>query len=262
MSRIHPTALVDPAAKIGADVEIGPFCIVGPDVEIGAGSRLISNVRIEGRVTLGAGNEIHPGAVIGGLPQIKNYAGARGEVRIGAKNVFRENVTINTGSSVGVGVTTIGDECYFMTGAHVGHDCRVGDRTTFANCATLGGHVVIGSNVFLGGLCAVHQFNRVGDFAIIGGLTPMTADVIPYGRAAGNPVGLAGLNMVGLKRSGLPAETISRLKRTYMAIFHGEGTFAERLERLEARTDLSPEEERIRSFLLADRRREICQPRK
>lgn len=262
MSRIHPTALVDPAARLGEDVEIGPFCIVGPAVALGARTRLISSVRIDGDVTLGADNEIHPGVVIGGAPQIKNYASANGAVRIGDRNVLREGVTINAGSAIGAGVTILGDDCYLMIGAHIGHDCRVGDRTIFANCATLGGHAQIGSNVFLGGLCAVHQFNRVGDFAIVGGLTPMTADVIPYGRAAGNPVGLAGLNMVGLKRSGLSAESISRLKRTYMAIFHGEGTFAERLDALAARADLSPEEERIRTFLLADRRREICQPRK
>ena len=262
MSRIHPSAVVASSARLGEDVEVGPFCIIGEGAVIGPRTRLAAHVVIEAGVELGADNSVGANAVLGGQPQIAKYAAADTRLIIGDRNVIREGVTFHRGASSGKGVTTIGSDGYFMVGAHVAHDCVVGDGVIFANCATLGGHSEIGDGVFLGGLCAVHQFTRVGRQAMIGGLTPVTADIVPFARAAGNPGRLAGLNTVGLKRRGLAADQIRALTRAYTHIFNGAGVFAERMAGVRAAVDVTPEVDEMIAFIEAGEKRELCHPPK
>jgi UDP-N-acetylglucosamine acyltransferase len=262
MSRIHPSAIVDPSVRLGADVEIGPFCIIGDSVEIGDRTRLVAHVTIERRTSLGADNVVHANAVLGGAPQIAHYADCATDLVIGDRNVIREGVTFHRGASTGKGVTRIGSDGMFMVGAHVAHDCIVGDSVVFANCAALGGHAEIGDGAFLGGLCAVHQFTRVGRWAMIGGLTPVTADVIPFARAAGNPGRLAGLNTIGLKRRGLANDRVRALTRAYSHIFNGPGTFAERIAGARDAIEITPEVDELIGFIATGETRELCHPPK
>ncbi len=260
MSRIHPTAIVDPAAQIGADVEIGPWCHVGPDATLHAGVQLVSSVVVDGITDIGAGTVVHPFAVLGGPPQHGGYKGEPTRLVIGENNLIRESVTLNRGSVQGGGVTTVGSNCMFMTGAHVAHDCVVGNNVTFANNATLGGHATIGDRVFLGGLCAVHQFGRVGRGAMLGGLAVVTRDVIPYGSVWGNHARLHGLNMVGLKRLGFDRAKIKQMLAFYRELFEGDDTFAERLDRAEANTGGLAEADEIVAFIRAGGSRPLCLP--
>jgi UDP-N-acetylglucosamine acyltransferase len=261
-AKVHAAAFVDPAAELGEDVEIGPYCIVGPGAQIGPRTRLLSHVVIEGLVRLGADNIVHPHAILGGAPQVRNYKDVDTRLEIGDRNVIREGVTFNRGATIGSSLTRIGSDGFFMSGAHVAHDCVVGDRVTFANAATLGGHCHIGDDVFIGGLAAVHQFTRIGRRAFIGGVTPVTGDVIPFVRAAGNPSRLAGLNAVGLKRSGMEEGRIRALQKAYLYIFSGRGTFAERLTAARDVLALTPEVEEVLAFIEVDRKRELCHPPK
>ncbi|MGF1464269.1 MAG: acyl-ACP--UDP-N-acetylglucosamine O-acyltransferase [Maricaulaceae bacterium] len=229
MSRIHPSAVVDPAAEIGADTEIGPFCVIGPDVRIGAGSRLIAHVSIEGPSVVGEDAVIHPFAVIGGAPQDVRYHDECTELRIGPRAVIREHATVHRGTPGGRGVTVIGADCHLMVGAHVAHDARIGDHVTFVNNATIGGHVTIGDHVILGGLSAVHQHCRIGRHAFVAGMGVAVQDVIPFAMVARGGV-LSGLNLVGLKRRGFSRNDIAELRGAYRMLFAREGTFKERLE--------------------------------
>lgn len=260
MSLIHPTALVDAGARLADGVEIGPWCVVGPGVVLEADVRLVSHVVVQQDVTVGARTVIHPFAVIGGDPQHGGYKGEPVRLEIGEDCLVREHSTFNRGTPGGGGLTRIGKNCLFMTGAHVGHDAVVGDNVTFANHATLGGHAQIGDRVFLGGLCAVHQFGRVGQGAIIGGLAAVTRDVIPYGSAWGNHARLHGLNLVGLKRKGYDKGAIRRLLAAYRDLFEAEGTFAERLDAVEAAYADLPEIMEITTFIRADGKRPLCLP--
>ncbi|MBF0664640.1 MAG: acyl-ACP--UDP-N-acetylglucosamine O-acyltransferase [Brevundimonas sp.] len=257
---IHPTAVVDPAARLAAGVEIGPWCIVGPGVELGEGVRLASHVVIQQDTTVGPRTVIHPFSVIGGDPQHGGYKGEPVRLEIGADNVIREHCTFNRGTPDDRKLTTIGSNGLFMTGAHVGHDCIVGDNVTLANHATLGGHARVGSKVFLGGLCAVHQFGRVGQGAIVGGLAAVTRDVIPYGSAWGNHAALHGLNLVGLRRKGYGKDVIRRLLAAYRDLFEGAGTFADRLEAVAAAYADLPEIMEIVAFIREDGKRPLCLP--
>lgn len=258
MSRIHPTAIVDPAAKIAADAVVGPWCRVGPDVTLMGGVQLVSSVVVEGVTEIGAGTVIHPFSVIGGPPQHGGYKGEPTRLVIGENNLIREGSTFNRGTVQGSGVTTVGSNGMFMTGAHVGHDSVVGDRVTFANNATLGGHVTIGDGVFLGGLCAVHQWGRVGQGAMVGGLAAVTRDVIPYGSVWGNHARLHGLNMVGLKRRGFDRDRIKRMLAFYRDLFEGDGAFSERLDRAEAATGDMAEAAEIVAFIRDGGSRPLC----
>ena len=257
---IHPTALVDAKAEIADGVEIGPWCTVGPGVVLSEGVRLVSHVVVQQDTTVGARTVIHPFCVIGGDPQHGGYKGEPVRLEIGADNVVREHCTFNRGTPGDRKLTTIGSNCLFMTGAHVGHDAVVGSNVTFANHATLGGHSRVGDRVFLGGLAAVHQFGRVGQGAIVGGLAAVTRDVIPYGSAWGNHAQLHGLNLIGLKRKGYGKDAIRRLLAAYRELFEGEGTFAGRVEAVaEAYADL-PEIMEIIAFIREDGRRPLCLP--
>ena len=257
---IHPTAIVDSSAVLADGVVIGPWCIVGPGVRLEADVYLMSHVVLQQDTTVGARTVIHPYAVIGGDPQHNGYRGETVRLEIGSDNSIREHATFNRGAPQGAGVTRVGSNGLFMTGAHIGHDAYVGDNVVMANNATLGGHARIGDKVFLGGLCAVHQNGRVGQGAIVGGLAAVTRDVIPYGSAWGNHARLQGLNLIGLKRKGYDKGAIRRLLAAYRELFEGQGVFAERLAKVETEYADLVEIMEIVSFIREDAKRPLCLP--
>src|SRR5438105_1057264 len=224
MNKIDPTARIEAGADIGPNVTIGPYCVVGPNVALAAGARLIAHVHLTGHTSIGPGTVIYPFASLGSPPQSVKYRGAPTRLVVGTQCQIREGVTMNTGTEDGGGLTTVGDRCFLMVGSHVGHDCRVGNDVTMANNAVLGGHVVVGDNVFFGGQAAVHQFVRIGEGAMIGGLTGVTEDVVPFGFVFGSPKGsIVGLNVVGLRRRGVSRSEMHRVRRAYRVLFRGKG---------------------------------------
>lgn len=260
MTTIHPSAIIDSAAEIGDGAIIGPYCTVGPDVELGVGVELVSHVSVAGRTKIGANTRIFPFASIGHQPQDLKYSGEPSELIIGANNVIREQVTMNPGTEGGGMVTKIGNNCLFMVGAHVAHDCMIGDHSILVNNATLAGHVEIGEFAIIGGLSAIHQFVRIGKHAMIGGMSGVEHDVIPYGSVIGNRARLSSLNLVGLKRRNFSREQIHELRKAYRLIFAAEGTLAERLA--DVAEDFSENEAvmEIVNFIQRDSSRAICQP--
>jgi UDP-N-acetylglucosamine acyltransferase len=260
MSKIHPTAVIHDGAKLGADVEIGPYSIVGPNVTIGDGTRLLSHVVIDGVTEIGQGCLIHPFAYLGAAPQHTAYKGEPTRLVIGDRNTIREHVTMHTGTVQGRGITSVGSDGLFMAGCHIAHDCAVGDNVIMANCATLGGHVNMADFVFMGGLSAIHQYSRIGRYSFVGGMAAVTKDVIPYGSVWGNHAHLEGLNLVGLRRRGFTRETISELRAAYRLLFANEGTFQERLADTTEAHGASPEVMEIIDFIQADANRPICLP--
>lgn len=230
MTSIDPTARIAPGAQLGKDVTIGPYCVVGPKVSIGDGCHLVTHVHVAGRTTVGPRVKVSAFASLGTPPQSVHYKGEDTTLTIGADCDIREHVTMNIGTAGSAG-TKVGERCMLMVGAHVGHDCVVGNEVVFANNATLGGFVQVGDYVFLGGLCAVHQFARIGEQAIIGGLAGVTNDVIPYAAVIGHRAKLAGLNRIGLRRRGLSNSEIQNIYRAYRSIFFGPGTLGERVAR-------------------------------
>jgi len=230
MPRIHPTACVDASAQIADDAEIGPYCVIGPQVEIGGAVRLTAHVHVTGVTAIGARTVVYPFASLGGPPQSVHYRGGSTRLSIGADCDIRQGVTMNIGTEDGGGVTTVGNKGFFMVNAHVAHDCHVGNNVTFANNAVLGGHVTIGDYAFLGGQAAIHQFVRVGEGAMIGGVTGVRRDIIPFGFALGHIAELIGLNIVGLKRRGCSRDDLRQLRRFYRAVFLSQGVLAEKLE--------------------------------
>ncbi|MFU8863736.1 MAG: acyl-ACP--UDP-N-acetylglucosamine O-acyltransferase [Rhodobacterales bacterium] len=231
-SRIHPSAIIEDGAQIGADVAIGPFCHIGPHVTLGDRVHLHSHVVLTGRTSIGAETEIHPFAVIGGIPQDLKFKGEETQLIIGARNRIREHVTMNTGTEGGGGVTRIGDDGLFMAGCHIAHDAHVGNRVIVVNNAALAGHCVIEDDVIIGGLSGVHQWVRIGQGAIIGAVTMVTNDVIPYGLVQAPRGVLDGLNLVGLKRRGVPRADITALRAAFQMLAQGEGAFQDRARRL------------------------------
>ncbi len=258
MPRIDPTARVADGARIADDVEIGPYCIVGPRVELKSGVRLQSHVSIAGDTVLGERATVYPFVSLGTAPQSTGYRGEPTKLVIGNDCQFREGVTVSLGTVQGGGITTVGNGCFMMASSHIAHDCVVGNNVTFANNVALGGHVILDDYVFLGGQCAVHQYNRVGEGAMIGGITGVTTDVIPFGFAKGAiPAYLAGLNMVGLKRRGYSREDMHRIRSAYRLLFHGPGTFAERAMTAEAKFAGDPVVGKILDFIRAKRSRQL-----
>jgi UDP-N-acetylglucosamine acyltransferase len=215
---------------IGSDVSVGPYCIIGPDVTIGDGCQLVSHVHLTGRTTVGPRCTIYPFASLGTPPQSVKYRGGPTRLVVGADCDIREGVTMNIGTEDDRALTEVGDRCFFMAGSHVGHDCKVGSDVTFANNAVLGGHVTVGDFAVFGGQAAVRQFVRIGEGAMVAGLSGAIADVIPYGYAVGQLADLVGLNVVGMKRRGVARTDMHRLRQAYRALFFGTGTFRERLE--------------------------------
>ncbi len=261
MGAVHPTAIVDPQARLGTGVEIGPYCIVGADVTLGDGVILHSHVVIAGRTSIGPRTQIYPFASIGHRPQDLKYAGEASELIIGCDNTLREHVTMNPGTEGGGMVTRVGDRGLFMMGAHVAHDCQIGDRVIMANNATLGGHVVIEDDAIIGGLSGVHQFVRIGRHAMIGGMSGVEHDVIPYGLATGERARLQGLNVVGKKRHGLARAEMQTLSQAYARLFGPEDTLAERVERLATELGESAGVADLVAFVRAKSSRALCRPK-
>lgn len=259
-ARIHPTATIDPSAVLGEDVEIGAQCIVGPNVTLGDRTRLVAQVYIERETTLGPDCVVHPFAVLGAPPQDKSYKGEPTRVVVGARALIREYATIHRGTVRGKGVTTVGDDLYMMAQAHIAHDCIVGDGVVMAHGATLGGHVRVGNGANLGGLCAVHQFGRVGMGAMVGGVSLVSADLIPFGMAVGVPATLRGLNVIGLKRRGNNSATLHRIRAAYQTLFLGPGVYADRLAAAAVDYIDVPEAMEIITFLQEKSSRRIMRP--
>ncbi len=240
MSHAHPTAVIDPAAEIADDVEIGPYCVVGPGVTLGAGSVLGPHVVIGGRTTIGRNNHFFSFCAIGGVPQDKKYAGEDTELVIGDGNTVRESCTISIGTAGGGGVTSVGSDNWIMASVHIAHDCSVGDHTILANNATLAGHVTLGDWVILGGMTAVHQFCSVGAHAMAAGGSIVLRDVPPYVICSGNPAEPHGINSEGLKRRGFDAETINLLRRAYKALYRDGLTVADAVKALGTLAEENP----------------------
>jgi UDP-N-acetylglucosamine acyltransferase len=229
---IDPSARIEAGAAIGRDVSIGPYCTIGPHVSVGDSCRLVAHVNLTGHTSIGARTVIHPFASLGSPPQSTHYRGGATRLKVGAECDIREHVTMNTGTEDGGGVTEVGDRCILMVGSHVAHDCSVGNNVVFANNIMLGGHVSVGDHVVFGGGAAVRQFVRIGEGAMIVGLSGPRADIIPWGMAQGPLAQLIGLNVVGMRRRGFSKADIHRYREAYQALFFGPGEFRARLERV------------------------------
>jgi UDP-N-acetylglucosamine acyltransferase len=232
---IHPTAIVARGAELGEGVRIGPYCTIGPNVTIGDRAELVSHVVVDGHTHIGSEVILYPFCTVGLAPQDLKYAGQPTRCEIGARTQVREHCTIHRGSVSGKGITTVGADCLLMAVAHVAHDCTLGDHVIVANNAVMGGHVSIADHAVIGGAAAIHQFVRIGRAAMIGGVSGVEADVIPFGSVIGNRARLAGLNVVGLKRRGFDKSQIQLLHTAFRTLFRHEGVFAQRLAETRAR---------------------------
>ncbi|WP_199259700.1 acyl-ACP--UDP-N-acetylglucosamine O-acyltransferase [Paracoccus binzhouensis] len=256
-ARVHPSAVVDPAAVIGEGCEIGPFCVVGPEVVLGRGVVLKSHVVVAGETAIGDETVVFPFASLGEVPQDLKFRGERTRLEIGARNRIREYVTMNPGTEGGGGVTCIGDDGLFMAGSHVAHDCRIGDRVILVNNASVAGHCVLEDDVIVGGLSGVHQWVRIGRGAMIGAVTMVTADVIPFGLVQGPRGHLDGLNLVGLKRRGASREDIHALRDMLAQL--GRGSFRDTARQLAA-AENGPMVREVLDFILGPSDRSFLAP--
>ena len=256
---IHSSSFIDKKAKIGKNVKIGPFCYVGPQVEINDEVELISNVHVEGNTIIGKGTKIFPFASIGTQPQDLKYKGENNSLEIGEYNVIREYVTINPGTDGGGGKTVIGNKCLFMISSHVAHDCCVGNDVVIANNVPLGGHVTIEDSVVIGGNSAVQQFTRIGRLAMIGGMTGVLKDVIPFGLSFGNRNYLRGINLIGLKRKKYENKKIMELDSAFKKIFSSKNLH-ENLSKINGEYKGNNLVEEVISFISKDKKRPICTP--
>ncbi|MFV2034836.1 MAG: acyl-ACP--UDP-N-acetylglucosamine O-acyltransferase [Halocynthiibacter sp.] len=259
-AEIHPSANIEAGAQVGEGCVIGAFCVVGAKARLGARVRLKSHVVVTGLTEIGEDCVVFPFACVGEEPQDLKYRGEETRLVIGARNRIREGATLSTGTAGGGGVTRVGNDCLFMTGAHVGHDVTVGNNVVMANQAALAGHCVIEDDVIIGGLSGVHQFVRVGKGAIIGAVTMVTNDVIPYGLVQGPRGALDGLNLVGLKRGGVDRSDITALRAAYQMLAQGEGAFQDRARRLGQESD-SRYVQDIVEFVLGDSDRSFLTPK-
>lgn len=259
-AQVHPGAIVEPGAVIGARAVVGPFCVIGPRVRLGADVVVKSHAVVTGLTEIGEGTVIFPFASVGEIPQDLKFKGEETRLIVGKRNRIREGVTMNTGTEGGGGVTRVGDDNLFMTGSHVGHDVTVGNRVVVANQSAFAGHCVIGDDVIIGGLSGVHQWVRIGKGAIIGAVTMVTNDVIPYGLVQGPRGVLDGLNLVGLKRKGVARTDITALRAAYQMLAQGDGAFQDRARRLSQDTDSDYVRE-IADFVLGATDRNYLTPR-
>jgi len=255
---IHKTAIIDPKAKIASNVKIGPYCIIGPNVEIGENTILYSHVNISCKVTIGKGNKIYPFVSIND-PQDLKYNDEPTNLTIGDNNKIREYVTINPGTINGGGKTVVGNNCLFMISSHIAHDCHVGNNVIIANNVPLGGHVIIEDNVVIGGNSAVQQFTRIGKMAMIGGMTGVLHDVIPYGLSTGNRNLLQGLNLIGLRRAKYENKDILGLSEAYKEIFATKN-INENISKLDGSFQENPLVKDVIKFITKDKKRSICSP--
>lgn len=260
-ANIHPTAVIENGAQIGADVKIGPYCCVGPNVKLGDRVELKSHVVVDGHTAIGEGTCVYPFASLGHAPQDKKFRGEVSYLEIGARNVIREHVTMNPGTADDNSRTIVGSDGLFMVGVHVAHDCIVGNNVVMANNATLAGHVQVGDFAIIGGLAAVHQFVRIGPYAMIGGMSAVEHDVIPYGLVKGDRAYLAGINFVGLERRGFSKPQVQTLLKAYRALFEAEGVLASRIENVANDYNDSELVMRLIEFIRAKENRSLCQPR-
>ena len=255
---IHQTAIIDKKAKISMNVEIGPYCVVGPNVEIGENNIIQSHVSIFGNTKIGNGNKIYPFVSIN-EPQDLKYDGELTNLIIGNNNKIREYVTINPGTIGGGGQTVIGDNCLFMISSHVAHDCKVGNNVIIANNVPLGGHAIIEDNVVIGGNSAVQQFTRIGKMAMIGGMTGVLHDVIPYGLSTGNRNSLQGINLIGLRRAKFENKDILGLSEAYKEIFATKN-LTENISKLNSSYQDNQLVKNVIDFITNDKKRSICTP--
>ncbi|WP_375173187.1 acyl-ACP--UDP-N-acetylglucosamine O-acyltransferase [Pseudooceanicola sp.] len=236
-AEVHPSAIIEDGAQIAAGVTIGPFCHIGPKVTLARGVTLMSHVVVQGITEVGEDTLVHPFAVLGGIPQDLKFKGEETTLTIGKRNRIREHVTMNTGTEGGGGVTRVGDDGLFMAGCHIAHDCQLGNNVIVVNNAALAGHCIIDDDVIIGGLSGVHQFVRIGRGAIIGAVTMVTNDVIPFGLVQAPRGVLDGLNLVGLKRRGVARSDITALRAAFQMLAQGEGAFQDRARRLGEETE-------------------------
>jgi len=260
MSNIHPSAVIEAGAQIDPTAKVGPFCLVGPDVVLHADVELKSHVVVTGNTDVGEGTVIFAFAVIGEIPQDLKFKGEASRLVIGKRNRIREHVTMNCGTEGGGGVTQIGDDCLFMAGCHIAHDAVIGNRVIVVNSVAVAGHCIIEDDVIIGGLSGIHQFVRIGKGAIIGAVTMVTNDVIPYGLVQGPRGDLDGLNLVGLKRRGVARGDITALRAAFQMLAQGEGTFQHRAMRLGEETESAYVRE-IVDFVTADTGRHFLTPK-
>ena len=256
---IHKTAVIDSKAKIHHNVKIGPYCVIGPNVEINDSTIIHSHVSISGNTIIGKNNKIYPFASIGNDPQDLKFNGEQTKLIIGDKNTIREYVTINPGTVGGGGQTKVGDNCLLMISSHIAHDCNLGNNIIIANNVPLGGHVHIGDSVVIGGNSAVQQFTRIGKMAMIGGMTGVLNDVIPYGLSIGNRNFLQGLNLIGLRRKEIPNKDILSLSDAYKEIFKTD-KLTDNLSNLNVSFKDNSLVNDVIEFINEDKKRRICTP--
>jgi len=255
--KIHKTAVISKRAEIDEDVFVGPFCCIGEGVTVHKGSRLLSNVIIEGLTEMGKDCTIYPFTTIGLPPQDLKYKKEKTGLKIGKNNIIREYTSIHRGSVGGDGLTEIGDSNFLMAYVHIAHNCKIGNSTVMANAATLAGHVVVEDFAVIGGIVAIHQFTRIGAYAMVGGFSGIGQDIPPYTMASGARAKLYGLNVIGLKRYGFSEETINILKRAYKILFREKRTLKDALKKI--KSDL-PETEALQHLItfIEQNRRGIC----
>jgi UDP-N-acetylglucosamine acyltransferase len=246
--RIHPTALVDAGAEIGADVEIGPFAIVGENCRIGDGCVIAARATLERNVILGDGVKVGIGSVLGGDPQDLKFKGELTTVEIGDGTTIREYTTINRGTTQSY-KTTVGKGCFIMSYVHLAHDCHIGDGVILVNSVQLAGHVTVGDKAIVAGQSAAHQFVKIGQYSFVGGCSRISQDVPPYIKAVGNPIKLYGLNSVGLQRNNFPDEVVRELKRAYRLFFRSELNVSQAKERAAAELKPFPEVQELLRFV-------------
>lgn len=259
MGMIHPSAVIEEGAIIGDGCQIGPFCVIGADVVLGAGVELKSHVVVTGDTHIGDETIVFPFSVIGEIPQDLKFGGEKTRLRIGKRNRIREHITMNTGTAGGGAQTSIGDDGLFMAGCHIAHDAQIGDRVIVVNSSAIAGHCVIEDDVIIGGLCGIHQWVRIGQGAIVGALSMVTNDVVPYGLVMGPRGKLDGLNLVGLKRKGVARTDITALRAAFQILKDGEGTFHDRAARLADESDSAYVQQMV-AFIMGDTDRNFLTP--
>jgi len=251
---IHPSAIVHPRAEIEDNAVIGPFCIIGEGVHIGTGTKLVSNVVVEGNADIGENCTVYPFTSIGLPPQDMKYKDEKTSVRIGNENTIREYITIHRASVSGDGVTTIGDNNFLMAYAHIAHDCKIGNHVIMANVATLAGHVLVEDHAVIGGLSAIHQFARIGAYTMIGGFSGVAQDIPPYTIASGPRAKLFGPNTIGLKRHGFSDQTISEIKKAYKILFREKHTLKEAIKKVQEELPYTDEIKYLIEFIQKNKR--------
>lgn len=255
---IHSTAIVSSKANIAKNVNIGPYCVIDSEVSLSEGCELISNVYITGNTSIGKNNKFFPFTTIGTIPQDIKYSGEKSSLLIGDNNIFRENVTVNTGTKGGGMNTKIENNCLFMVGSHVAHDCLISSNVIMANNATLAGHVTLGQNSIIGGLAAVHQFVNIGKYAMIGGMSGVESNIIPYGLYIGIRDNLRGLNLIGLKRKNIDSKKINKIQQIFKKIFNNSNSIEKNIQDIDDEEKSIIEIKEIIDFISLNLKRGIC----